>query len=508
MNTEHMPSYDQTAQLAKAEAGVDQLFSQRNDRWYPSCHIASKGGWINDPNGLCFFKGRYHAYYQLHPYGTQWGPMHWGHVSSEDMVTWRREPIAMAPSFEAEKDGVFSGSAVISDDGKLVIYYTGHRWRNGVDEGTEGNLQEQCMAISEDGIHFEKKGVVVPCPDDRIPHFRDPKVWKQGDTWTMVFGVCTPEHRGEIWMYTSENMVDWTFVGPVYKHPDPDVFMLECPDMFPLGDKWVICYSAMGLKPKGFESRNHNNAGYVIGTWEPGQPFRQETDFHLWDDGHNYYAPQTFQGPDGRRLVFAWMSPFTSPIPMENDGWCGQFTVPREVELADDHLRTQPIREYAQLDQNRKDFGPITLEVNESRTLLADAATADIDLEIDLAHSQAERIGLELHRTANGDHTLVCYDDQLQRVVLDRHCNSYGDRGYRTAPLDRSDGRLKLRIIVDHGSIEVFVNDGLEVLSSYSFPAEGAREIRLIAESGEGQAIINSLSIAGLATIWEHPDRN
>ncbi|BDR54356.1 beta-fructofuranosidase [Bombiscardovia apis] len=506
MNVENMPTYDQSEQLAKAEAGVDQLFAQRKDRWYPLEHIASKAGWINDPNGLCYFKGRYHAYFQLHPFGTQWGPMHWGHVSSEDLATWRREPVAMAPSFEAEKDGVFSGSAVISDDGKMVIYYTGHRWRNGVNED-EGNLQEQCMAVSEDGIHFEKKGVVVPCPDDRIPHFRDPKVWKQGDTWTMVFGVCTPEHRGEIWMYTSPDMVNWTFVGPVYKHPDPKVFMLECPDMFPLGDEWVICYSAMGLSPEGFEARNHNNAGYVIGSWEPGQPFKQETEFHLWDDGHNFYAPQTCEAADGRRLMFGWMSPFTQPIPMDEDGWCGQFTVPREVTLAGDHLRTLPIREFDQLDEDKQDFGAIELGVNESRDLVADAQTADIEMEIDLAHSQAERIGLEIHRTSNGDHTLVCYDDQLERVVLDRHANTYGDRGYRTAPLDKSEGKLKLRIIVDRGSVEVYVNDALEVISSYSFPAEGPRAIRLVAESGEGKAIVSSLSIAKLRTIWETPDR-
>ena len=97
-------------------------------RWYPKFHIASNGGWINDPNGLCFYKGRWHVFYQLHPYGTQWGPMHWGHVSSADMVNWKREPIMFAPSLEEEKDGVFSGSAVIGDDGKLKFYYTGHRW--------------------------------------------------------------------------------------------------------------------------------------------------------------------------------------------------------------------------------------------------------------------------------------------------------------------------------------------------------------------------------------------
>ena len=131
--------------LAQAEAGVAAMAAARNNRWYPKFHIASNGGWINDPNGLCFYKGRWHVFYQLHPYGTQWGPMHWGHVSSNDMLNWKREPIMFAPTLEEEKDGVFSGSAVIGDDGELKFYYTGHRWANGIDN-TGGDWQVQMIA--------------------------------------------------------------------------------------------------------------------------------------------------------------------------------------------------------------------------------------------------------------------------------------------------------------------------------------------------------------------------
>ena len=102
------PIADHAEALARAEAGVQALREVRNDRWYPTFHIASNGGWINDPNGLCRYDGRWHVFYQLHPYGTQWGPMHWGHVSSTDMLHWRREPIAFAPSLEQERHGVFS----------------------------------------------------------------------------------------------------------------------------------------------------------------------------------------------------------------------------------------------------------------------------------------------------------------------------------------------------------------------------------------------------------------
>ena len=267
------PIADHDAELAKAELGVAKLAASRNDRWYPKFHIASNGGWINDPNGLCYYKGRWHVFYQLHPYGTEWGPMHWGHVSSEDMVTWRREPITMAPSLEQEKNGVFSGSAVIGDDGKLRFYYTGHRWANGVDN-TGGEWQVQLMAVPDDDeiTHVTKLGMIVDCPREKVHwHFRDPKVWKTGDTWYMIHGVSSADQRGQMWLYTSEDMVEWTFKTVLFEHPDPNVFMLECPDFFPLKDKdgnekWVICFSAMGSKPNGFMNRNQNNAGYMIGT--------------------------------------------------------------------------------------------------------------------------------------------------------------------------------------------------------------------------------------------------
>ena len=182
------PIRDHAAELAKAEAGVAEMAAKRNNRWYPKYHIASNGGWINDPNGLCFYKGRWHVFYQLHPYGTQWGPMHWGHVSSTDMLNWKREPIMFAPSLEQEKDGVFSGSAVIDDNGDLRFYYTGHRWANGHDN-TGGDWQVQMTALPDNDelTSATKQGMIIDCPTDKVDHhYRDPKVWKTGDIWYMT----------------------------------------------------------------------------------------------------------------------------------------------------------------------------------------------------------------------------------------------------------------------------------------------------------------------------------
>lgn len=481
-------------ELARAEQAVAQLAESRNNRWYPRFHIASNGGWINDPNGLCFYKGRWHVFYQLHPYGTQWGPMHWGHVSSADMLTWQREPIAFAPSLEEEKDGVFSGSAVIGDDGEINFYYTGHRWANGADN-TGGDWQVQMLAQpNDDGLKsFTKRGMIIDCPTDQVDHhYRDPKVWKTGDTWYMTFGVSSADKRGQMWLFTSDDMVHWTYDRVLFEHPDKNVFMLECPDFFPLIDKdgnekWVIGFSAMGAKANGYMNRNVNNAGYMIGTWKPGESFKPETEFRLWDWGHNYYAPQSFN--DGsRQLMYGWMSPFEQPIPMQADGWCGNLTLPREITLgADGDVHTAPAAEMLGLRSATQDWGSVSVSHNSVLRLERDAQCVELELSIDLTSTSAERTGVRVHATEDGSFTYIAYDQQTKRVVIDRQTAYAGDRGYRAAPVsdaEVSTGRLDLRIFVDRGCVEVYVNGGKQVLSSYSYSGEGERAVELVSESG------------------------
>ncbi|WP_314688176.1 GH32 C-terminal domain-containing protein [uncultured Bifidobacterium sp.] len=487
--------------LAKAEESIRTLAATRDDRWYPIFHIASNGGWINDPNGLCRYRERWHVFYQLHPYGTQWGPMHWGHVSSPDMLHWRREPVMFAPSLEQEKDGVFSGSAAVGDDGKMRFYYTGHRWVNGKD-GKDGERQVQMLAEADDDAltHATKLGMVIDCPRNRVCYnYRDPKVWKTGDTWYMTFGVTSREHRGQMWLFSSADMVRWTYERVLFEHPDPDVFMLECPDFFPIRDpqgreRWVIGFSAMGTKADGFMNRNVSNAGYMIGNWTPGEAFEPDTKFRPWDWGHNFYAPQSF-ADEQRRIMYGWMSPFTPPIPMEKDGWCGNLTLPREITLGPDgYLQTAPAREMTGLRSHSSDLGPVHLDVNGQRTVADDVEAMEIEMTIDLGATTAERAGLRVHVTNDGAYTAICYDAQTNCVVIDRQAAAQGDRGYRAAPLSKQElqsGMLELRVFVDRGCVEVYVNDGRQVLSSYSYPSPGPRKVMIVAESGD-------MSISGL----------
>ena len=209
-----------------------------------------QAGWMNDPNGLICFRGKYHFFYQCNPYGAFWDCMYWGHAVSEDLVHWEYLPLALAPSESYDdypKGGCFSGSAVVYED-KLFLMYTGTA-NNG-----SGVEQTQCIAYSEDGIHFEKykgnpvlrapKGIKADC-------FRDPKVWKHGGTYYMVCGASR-DNKGLALLYRSKDMLHWSFFNVLAESRGEWGFMWECPDFFQAGDQYVLTFSPMGAGVYGW----------------------------------------------------------------------------------------------------------------------------------------------------------------------------------------------------------------------------------------------------------------
>ena len=207
-----------------------------------------------------------------------------------------------------------------------------------------------------------------------------------------------------------------------------------------------------------------------MGTWRPGEPFVPEGDFRPLDWGQNFYAPQTFEAPGGRRILMGWMSPNGGALPNQVDGWCGQLTVPRELSLGSNGtLRCVPASELEALWGPARETDPLELGPNEELTVEKALGAGRIDLTIDLGASTAERCGLKAHATADGGFTYVAFDDQTGRVVLDRQATRVGERGYRAAPVPAgalARGVLRLRVLLDRGSMEVFVGDGEQVLRS------------------------------------------
>lgn len=460
--------------IAKAEQELKDKQPRLNRRWYPRYHLAARANWINDPNGLVWFDGWYHAFYQHHPYSTEWGPMHWGHARSKDLVHWEHLPIALAPQGPEDKDGCFSGSAVVDGD-TLALIYTGHKFHG--DPSNEENLyQVQCLATSRDGIHFTRQGVVLDTPPG-VHHFRDPKVWREGDNWYMVVGARIGD-RGEVRLYRSTDLRHWHDEGILDQAEEGMGYMWECPDFFPLDDKYILMFSPQGLAAHGYQNRNLFQSGYLVGHWQPGHPFVRESRFRELDHGHDFYAPQSFTTPDGRRIVIGWLDMWQSPMPEQQDGWSGMLSLPRELTLsADNRLLIRPAKEVELLRSSELPW-PVSMLKDQQMMVMENATALEVILHWDCANSSAERYGLSY-----GNGLRIYVDAQMQRLVVERDYPQYGLCGTRSVPISL-DNILKLRIFFDSSSVEVFVNDGEACLSSRIYPDDKHRELSLFAWGG------------------------
>lgn len=462
------------SKLSQANQALETLKDEVNKKWYPLYHLAAPVGWMNDPNGLCWFDGYYHVFYQHHPYSPIWGPMHWGHARSKDLVRWEHMPIALAPEGPEDKDGCFSGSAVVTGD-ELALIYTGHKYHG--EECEENLYQVQCLAMTSDGEDIERQGTVIDTPVN-VHHFRDPKVWKEHDAYYMVVGARVDD-IGEVQLYRSDDLKQWSFVNTLAQASADMGYMWECPDFFQLGDKHILMFSPQGIEANQYDNRNIFQSGYMVGQWADDKSFNIEKDFVEMDHGHDFYAPQSFVAPDGRRIVFGWLSMWESPMPEREDNWAGMLTIPREVTLdANNRLRMNPIDELETLRGHKHEWMVDTLR-NEAIVVEAEAESIEIQLDIDLACSNAEVMGLQL-----GKGLKLYVDSQSQRLVLARDYAQHKLVGSRSVALVSRD-QLSLRVFIDRSSIEVFVNQGEYTLSSRIYPNENERELSLFSYNGQ-----------------------
>ncbi|MDA7025313.1 sucrose-6-phosphate hydrolase [Bacillus sp. CLL-7-23] len=428
-------------------------------------HIMPPVGLLNDPNGFIQWKGVYHLFYQWLPFKTGHGAKFWGHYSSEDLVHWRHEEIALTPSDWFDKNGCYSGSA-IADNDQLHVFYTGNV------KDAEGNRETyQCLAVSKDGISFEKKGVVARLPEGYTPHFRDPKVWKKDGHWYMVLGAQTERLEGRAVLFTSENLEDWTFLGDIAGSNKGSLgefgYMWECPDMMPLGGKDVLIVCPQGLKAEGFRYQNVYQSGYFVGQLDDQKPEFNHGEFEELDRGFDFYAPQTTEDESGRRILFAWMGvpdQGEESHPTIPNHWVHCMTLPRELTLQNDKLIQKPVKELRALRQNEQNFeislsqAAEKLNIDHEKTELF-LSSPKVEEGFELSFRGAARL---IYRKEDGVLTLE-RNSYLDERVESRHCKI---------------GELKeLDIFLDASSIEIFVNDGEEVFTARYFPYPGNNDV-------------------------------
>lgn len=426
----------------------------------PAFHITGKQGWINDPNGLILFKGKYHVFFQHNPYDVKWGAMHWGHVVSEDLTHWEYLPNALIPCDEFDSYGCFSGSA-IEHDGKLWLLYTGVV----ENQGGETLRQLQCLAESDDGITFKKHGIVIG--EDKLPseyepwNFRDPKVWKHDGTFWCVVAARKRNGRGRALLYKSSNLFDWEFVGDLF-NKDCNGDMIECPD---LNEQMGYLLLSEQYQPKDEGHYNIHTSRWHLGKIDYLTGAFKEKAVGSMDYGFDLYAPQTFTGAS---VVMGWLNMWDRNIPSTKYGFAGMLTVPRSVCVKNDRLYQTPIVKTKSRTETSVDGGFCDRVVKGVITIKAKALT-----EFNLRLREKDENFTELSLK---DKNWVFNRSRSGEEIVGMEADADSLAGIRRMPFSKSE-ETTLTIVMDEFSVEIF-EDG-NVLSSTIYPPEGADRLTL-----------------------------
>ncbi|WP_353613806.1 sucrose-6-phosphate hydrolase [Mangrovibacter phragmitis] len=443
------------------------------DPHYPGWHLAPVTGLMNDPNGFIHFQGEYHLFYQWNPLGCSHQNKSWGHWRSQDLVHWQHAPIALIPGEDYDRSGCYSGSAV-DNQGQLTLCYTGNVK---FDDGSR--TAWQCLAVENAQGGFDKTGPVLALPEGYTGHVRDPKVWRQGETWYMVLGAQDKHKQGKVLLFHSGNLTDWTLAGEIAGSGLGGLgeagYMWECPDLFHLDGQDVLIACPQGVTKQEKRFLNTYPVTWLCGTLQAdGATFHHGPLAEL-DAGFEFYAPQTALAEDGRRLLIGWMGvPDGEEMlqPTVKNGWIHQMTCPRQLSLKQGRLFQQPVTELQMLRETESGWQGLASQAPEI---------------------PAERLEILLTRTPGKSATLHFGNDDLVltwsdcELCLARRSQENGEWQYRywDAPA------TGLQILCDHSSIEIFINQGEGVMTSRYFPAQPAT----LSFSGEAELQVRYWSL-------------
>ncbi|HEM3489627.1 TPA: glycoside hydrolase family 32 protein [Streptococcus suis] len=449
--------------VEKANAYIQAEKVTLDPTFRPERHFVPEIGWINDPNGFVYFKGEYHLFYQFNPYESVWGPMHWGHAKSKDLVNWEYLPVALAPDKDYDKDGCFSGSAIVKED-TLWLMYTG----NIVKE--DGSVRQvQNMAYSIDGIHFEKLAQNPVATEELLPEeviandFRDPKIFEKDGRYYSVVATKHKDGVGCIVLLGSDDLLDWQFESIFLKGQAHQGHVWECPDYFEVDGQEYLIVSPMRYQKEDNDFVNINSNIFVTGHVDWDKKVFVADSFKEIDHGHDFYAAQTTQGPEGERVMIAWMHTWGRPLVTNDLGhkWFGQMTLPRLLKQGENGLRqvlpASILNSFDDIEIGQVIQGPSKLSLK-----------LDDSLDLKLGTDQ--------------DYLQFGYDRAKQEVYIDRSSlkiQQAGEEEWSTVRRAVTVQATELEVLVDTNCLEIFINDGQETLTSTFYV--------------EGQIILNAL---------------
>jgi len=496
------------------EAPKTEIVSDYTETHRPQYHFSPAANWMNDPNGMVYYEGEYHLFYQYYPDSTVWGPMHWGHAVSSDLVSWEHLPIALFPD---ELGYIFSGSAVIDwnntsglgVDGNppMIAIFTHHLMAG---EKEEGNVkfQYQSIAFSNDkGRTWTKyKGNPV-IENPGIRDFRDPKVSWIGDQWVMVFAA-----GDHIQFYASQNLIDWEHLSDWGLGHGAQGRPWECPDFFTLEVPGTDEVKYVLIVSIGKDASNGGSGTqYFIGDWD-GKTFTNDNKAEevLWlDFGKDNYAGVTWADvpdEDGRRLFMGWMSNWQYAQVVPTELWRSAMTLPRELKLENTNLGPRlinmPVEELGKLEKSREG---VETKVYTENTVIYQSEDEHL-LKLELEFELPQKGMVEVRFSNSHDESLsVGYNVSEKTYFVDR--SFAGDDGfskefadYHVADAAYEKENIKLLLYLDHSSIEMFADGGKCVMTEIFFPTAPFDKVELITEANDVKLQKGAISV--LKGIW------
>jgi beta-fructofuranosidase len=442
----------------------------------PVFHVASPAQWMNDPNGPIYYKGYYHLFYQLHPFSDGNGPKYWGHVRSRDLVKWEALPVALWPSTEAGESEVWSGCCTINGLGEPMCFYTSI----GPGKPPFDHAEQWAATGDDDLVQWHKSPANPVLPEAvnggaKIYDWRDPFVFHdKKKTFLVTGGHMAKDGHAAVNIYQAENpeLTQWKYRGVMFQHPDAGAPTVECPNFFQPGDRWVLFVSPYG------------KVQYFVGDFDAKTCRFTARTRGLLDYGSSFYAPNTMQVPDGRRLVWGWLNGFPG-----GHGWNGCLSLPRQLNLSrDGQLRQNPAPQLSKLRDRPVEWKNIRLENGGETLSLPKTNTLEIRAEIDL--QSAKSIGLEIRSGVKNAQVIAVNFNGSEFQVMDAKA---------PLPLAKGETKLSLCIFIDRSVLEVFANETVCVTKIISpLAASPVLEIH----AGDGTARAKLIQAWPIHTIW------
>ncbi|ELZ79295.1 sucrose-6-phosphate hydrolase [Haloferax gibbonsii ATCC 33959] len=456
-----------------------------DDHLRPRYHLAGPANWLNDPNGVIQHDGTYHLFYQYNPGGPFHGSIHWGHATSEDLLHWTDRPVALAPDPDGpDRDGCWSGCAVVDDEGVPTIIYTGGR----------DHHQLPCLATTSDPLlrSWDKApdNPVIETPpddldiletDDWAAEFRDHAVWKVGDDWYQLIGSAIAAVGGVALLYRSPDLREWEYVGPILSGSEGHGTVWECPELLDFGDHQLLHVS------------NYEDVRYFVGTADLDAPeFAVEREGLL--DYGDFYAPQSTVVDDGRTLAWGWVKETRGVDAQWRAGWSGMLSLPRELSVtAAGEFRQRPAGELATLRGRHVELDASALDADEHASLDLSGNAYELAVDVAVDGDGAFELGL-FESPALGERTVLRYDGDRVTVDRERITRAHdADREPRSMPVEGES--VSLRVFVDCSVVEVFA-DEQRCLTTRVYPTRAdADGVSVAVRRGEGDGRVDVRSL-------------